>query len=85
MKNNKHIIALTGKGGVGKTSLAAAFVKVLCETHPDKKILAIDADPAVGLATALGVEAELTIDDIRREVVESGEGGETKAAIELLG
>ena len=80
----KNIIALTGKGGVGKTSLAAAFVKVLCEAHPDKKILAIDADPAVGLATALGVEPKLTIDDIRREVVESVEGGETRAAIELL-
>ena len=85
MKDKKHISALTGKGGVGKTSLAAAFVKVLCEAHPDKKILAIDADPAVGLATALGVQPELTIDDIRREVVQNVEEGEAKAAIELLG
>ena len=37
------IVAVAGKGGVGKTSLAGAFVKVLVEKYPDKKILAIDA------------------------------------------
>ena len=31
----------------------------------DKKILAIDADPAVGLSVALGVDVKLTLDDIR--------------------
>ena len=35
------IIALTGKGGVGKTSLAALFVRILQEEHPDKKILCL--------------------------------------------
>ncbi|MCF0103904.1 MAG: AAA family ATPase [Eggerthellaceae bacterium] len=84
MESEQHLIALTGKGGVGKTSLAAAFVKVLREFYLDKKTLAIDADPAVGMATALGVEADLTIDNIRREIVESVEDGETKAVIELL-
>ena len=33
------IVAVAGKGGVGKTSLAGAFVKVLVEKYPDKKIL----------------------------------------------
>ena len=61
------IIAVAGKGGVGKTSCSAVMVKLLCEAFPDKKILAIDADPAVGLSTALGIEVETTIDDIRRE------------------
>ena len=51
-----RIIAFSGKGGVGKTSLAAVTVKALTEKFPHKKILAIDADPAVGLATALGIE-----------------------------
>lgn len=83
--NTTKIIAFSGKGGVGKTSLAAATVKALTEKHPDKKILAIDADPAVGLATALGIEVTLTIDDIRRQVVASVEGGDTKSAVELLG
>jgi CO dehydrogenase maturation factor len=85
MKENGTIIALSGKGGVGKTSISAAIVKLLVEAYPDKKILAIDADPAVGLSTALGIDVKMTIDDIRKEIVETVEDGQTKAAIELLG
>ena len=77
MQNNTKIIAVAGKGGVGKTSLAAAMVKVLVERYPDKRILAIDADPAVGLSTALGVEVHETIDDIRKAVVATVEEGDT--------
>ena len=79
------ILAVAGKGGVGKTSLAAVMVKLLAEQYPDKKILAIDADPAVGLSTALGIEVGMTIDDIRRKVVGTVEDGDTRSAIELLG
>lgn len=84
MKKTK-IIAVVGKGGVGKTSLAAVMVKVLVEKYPDKKILAIDADPAVGLSTALGIEVKMTIDDIRKKVISTVEDGDTKSALELLG
>ena len=52
------ILAVAGKGGVGKTSVAANMVRLLTETYPDKKILAIDADPAVGLSTALGIDVK---------------------------
>lgn len=79
------ILALVGKGGVGKTSLSALLVKLLSEQHPDKKILAIDADPAVGLATALGVDVSSTVDDIRKSFVQTVEAGNNNAAIELLG
>ncbi|MBE5910957.1 ATP-binding protein [Pseudobutyrivibrio sp.] len=79
------VLAVAGKGGVGKTSLASVMVKLLVEAYPDKKILAIDADPAVGLSTALGVEPELTLDDIRKEAVEAAENGDTKATVEVLG
>lgn len=79
------IIAVAGKGGVGKTSIAAVMVKVLAQRHPDKKILAIDADPAVGLSTALGIDVTMTIDDIRKKVVASVEDGDTRSALELLG
>ncbi|MBQ4338031.1 MAG: AAA family ATPase [Clostridia bacterium] len=85
MENKSTIIALSGKGGVGKTSISAAIVKLLVQTYPDKRILAIDADPAVGLSTALGIEVKTTIDDIRKEIVSTVEGGDTKTAIELLG
>lgn len=84
MSRETKIIALTGKGGVGKTSISAALVKLLVEEFPEKKILAIDADPAIGLATALGIEPELTLDDIRNEIVANVEDGNTKEAMELL-
>ena len=79
------VIAVAGKGGVGKTSISATITRCLVERYPDKKILAIDADPAVGLSTALGIEVELTIDDIRKEIIASVEDGDTKSAVELLG
>ncbi len=84
MQGQTKVIAVAGKGGVGKTSLAAAMVKVLTEKYPDKRILAIDADPAVGLSTALGVEVNETIDDIRKAVVATVEEGDTRTALELL-
>lgn len=84
-KMDAKILAVAGKGGVGKTSLAAVMVKLLVAAYPDKRILAIDADPAVGLSTALGVDVALTVDDIRKEVVANAEDGNAKAAIELLG
>ena len=85
MSKNPKIIAVAGKGGVGKTSISASIVKLLVDAYPDKKILAIDADPAVGLSTALGIDVKMTIDDIRKEIVSTVEDGQTKAAIELLG
>lgn len=78
------IFAFAGKGGVGKTSLSAAFIRILSETFPDKKILAVDADPAVGLSTALQMQPTLTLDDIRVQIAENIEQGKTTEAIELL-
>ena len=85
MEKKATILAVAGKGGVGKTSLSATIVRCLVEKYPDKKILAIDADPAVGLSTALGIDVKITIDDIRKEIIASVDDGDTRTAIELLG
>ena len=85
MEQKATILAVAGKGGVGKTSLSATIVRCLVEKYPDKKILAIDADPAVGLSTALGIDVKITIDDIRKEIIASVDEGDTRTAIELLG
>ncbi len=79
------ILAVVGKGGVGKTSIAAVMVKLLVRKYPDKKILAIDADPAVGLSTALGVTVTMTIDDIRKKIIAAVEDNDTRSVTELLG
>ena len=84
LESKAKIIAVAGKGGVGKTSISASIVRLLVENFPDKKILAIDADPAVGLSVALGVDVKLTLDDIRMSIVDSVENGETREALELL-
>lgn len=49
-------IAISGKGGVGKTTLAALLCHIL--TERDYRVLAIDADPDANLATALGFPPE---------------------------
>ena len=84
MNTKAKIITVAGKGGVGKTSICASLVRLLVEKYPDKKILAIDADPAVGLSVALGVDVKLTLDDIRMSIVDSVENGNTSEALELL-
>jgi len=49
-------IAISGKGGVGKTTLAGIMVRILAERG--YKILAIDADPDSNLASAIGIDEE---------------------------
>lgn len=85
MSENTKIIALTGKGGVGKTTLSSAVVRILSEKYPEARILAIDADPAVGLSSALGITVKETLDDIRRGIIERAESGAGQEAIEMLG
>lgn len=50
-------IAISGKGGVGKSTLAAALSLLLAEKG--EKVLAVDADPDANLAAALGISAEV--------------------------
>ncbi len=47
-------IAVSGKGGVGKTTFAALLIRMLSDAG--KKVLAIDADPDANLAAAIGIE-----------------------------
>lgn len=47
-------IAVSGKGGVGKTTFSALLIRTLDEMG--KRVLAIDADPDANLAAAIGIE-----------------------------
>ncbi len=57
-------IALAGKGGVGKTTVAGMLIKYLTKNYPGS-VLAIDADPSSNLNMVLGLELEWTVGDIR--------------------
>lgn len=62
------IIAVTGKGGTGKTVVAALIIKWLRENAAGP-ILALDADPDANLGAVLGIRAEKTIGDLREETL----------------
>jgi CO dehydrogenase maturation factor len=59
-------LAITGKGGVGKTTLAALAVRWLSE-HGRRTVLAVDADPNTNLDALLGVRASSAVGSIREE------------------
>jgi len=58
-----YTIAIAGKGGTGKTTIAALLVRLLKENKKGS-ILAVDADPNSNLAQALGIEAKESIGSI---------------------
>jgi len=61
-----YVIAVAGKGGVGKTTLAAALVARLV-ARGNTPVLAVDADPNVCLDRVLGVRAEKTVGGLRED------------------
>jgi len=62
------IIAVSGKGGTGKTLVSSLLIKALSGREMD--ILAIDADPDSNLPEALGVDVHKTVGDVREELKE---------------
>ncbi|MDK2790826.1 MAG: dehydrogenase maturation factor [Methanothermococcus sp.] len=62
-------IAITGKGGVGKTFLSATLARLFEKNN--YKVIAVDADPDMNLGCALGIDEEITplskMDDLIEE------------------
>lgn len=69
-----YTIAITGKGGTGKTTIAAAIVAGLIR-QGQKPVLAVDADPNSCLDGVLGVQALQTVGRLREESRDAGAGG----------
>ena len=65
------IIAVAGKGGVGKTTLTGLMIQYLCK-NGKTPILAVDADANSNLNEVLGVEAPPTLGEIREEIERAG-------------
>jgi CO dehydrogenase maturation factor len=68
------VIAFAGKGGTGKTTVAALLTRALL-ARGAAPVLAIDADPATNLHLALGLPAPATVGDLREGMkAEAGQG-----------
>jgi CO dehydrogenase maturation factor len=61
------VIAMAGKGGTGKTTLAALLLKYLL-AHKETPVLVVDADANVNLNELIGLEVGLTLGEIRKEL-----------------
>ncbi len=72
-----HVIAVAGKGGVGKTTLCGLLIQYLCEKGK-KPVLAVDADANSNLNEVLGVEVEMTLGEVREEVERSADSVNSK-------
>jgi CO dehydrogenase maturation factor len=60
-------IAISGKGGSGKTTIAAMIIRFLLEQSEKNTVLAVDADPNSCLGLTLGVQPVGTVADIRED------------------
>jgi len=64
------VIAVAGKGGTGKTAIAALLIRELIRQGDDICILAVDADADSNLPDALGISYDKTVGDIREGLLE---------------
>lgn len=66
-------IAMSGKGGVGKTTVSALMVRYFAK-NVNSPLLAIDADPNSNLGETLGLDIERTVGDIREDYMRDPQG-----------
>lgn len=70
----KIVISVSGKGGTGKTTLAALLLKWLM-VNTKEVVLIVDADPATNLPDVLGVELLKTVGHVSKEMKDQIERG----------
>ncbi|MBA7622181.1 hypothetical protein ES703_29553 [subsurface metagenome] len=79
-----RLVAVCGKGGTGKTAFTAMMTKVLLDNGHGGKLLLIDADPAMGLPLALGVNVRRTMGQIREDIIRTAKKGKQEESRQLV-
>jgi len=74
----KRLIAVCGKGGTGKTASIALMTRALAEHPATGNLLLIDADPAMGLVSALGVQVRKTMGEVRESIILTSKRGKSE-------
>jgi CO dehydrogenase maturation factor len=68
------ILAVCGKGGVGKTTVTAVAARELSRLK-NTKALMVDADPGGGLEMVLSIQPKKTLNDVRKDLIEEVKEG----------
>jgi CO dehydrogenase maturation factor len=77
------LIAVIGKGGVGKTTITALLLRRLMEAG-QTPLLAVDADPSSCLGSSLGIAVDKTLADLRETMRDNPERPYSMTASEWL-
>jgi CO dehydrogenase maturation factor len=83
VNSGKRLVGVCGKGGTGKTACIALMARAFASSPAAGRLLLIDADPAMGLISALGVSVRRTMGQVREEIIKTARRGkkEEKAQI----
>ncbi|OGO01648.1 MAG: carbon monoxide dehydrogenase maturation protein [Chloroflexi bacterium RBG_13_53_26] len=79
----KRLVAVSGKGGTGKTAFTAMMTRALLDSSMAGRLLLIDADPALGLPSAIGVQVKRTMGQVREEIIRTARSGSQEEKAQL--
>ncbi len=79
----KNLVAVCGKGGTGKSASTALMARVLSDSGEAGNLLLIDADPAMGLLSALGITVRRTMGQVREKIIKTAQEGENEEKAQL--
>ncbi|MBE0480932.1 MAG: AAA family ATPase [Dehalococcoidia bacterium] len=80
----RKLIAVCGKGGVGKTVLTAMLANILAQSGRAGRLLLIDADPAMGLPATLGVRVKRTMGQVREDIIRTARRSDPEKTASLV-
>lgn len=75
----KLVVSVSGKGGVGKTTITALLLRTLLN-HTKHQLLVVDADPVMNLPTMLNVDIEMSVGEAATQLRKDIDDGSVPAS-----